>query len=84
MFSQNKLANLCSPLLIHPDPGQRSSDKSIMTNVSYFRKLVVDETAKLNGLCDKWTVLAAENENIPETSRFAFTTPHDFQRFELE
>ena len=43
-----------------------------MTNVSYFRKLVVDETAKLNGLCDKWTQLAAENENIPETSEFDF------------
>lgn len=40
--------------------------------VDYFKKLVIDETAKLNLLCDKWESLANENENIPETSKFKF------------
>ena len=37
--------------------------------VEYFKKLVIDETVKLNSLCDKWELLANENENIPETSK---------------
>lgn len=38
--------------------------------VEYFKKLVSDETVKLNSLCDKWELLANENENIPETSKW--------------
>lgn len=38
-------------------------------SVNYFKKLVEDETIKLNELCNKWSSLAAENENIPETSK---------------
>lgn len=39
-------------------------------NVNYFKKLVADEAARLNELCNKWELLANENENIPETSKF--------------
>lgn len=34
--------------------------------VAHFRKLVSDETERLNSLCNRWNTLAAENENIPE------------------
>ena len=35
-------------------------------SVVHFKKLVVDETERLESLCDRWNTLAAENENIPE------------------
>ena len=41
-----------------------------MSSIAYFRKLVEEETKKLNDLCIKWGALSAENENIPETSKF--------------